>query len=66
MVGGQTPGYPQGTPYFIAKPNPGLSVGALSNGATLNGSRYTFAPMADAELLARTKIGTGPDSPSRC
>jgi len=67
VVGGQTPGYPQGTPYFIAKPNPGLSVGTFSgNGATLNGSRYTFAPMADTELLARAKIGTGPDSPSRC
>jgi len=36
------------------------------NGATLNGSRYTFAPMPDTELLARVKIGTGPDSPSRC
>ena len=67
VVGGQTPGYPLGTPYFIAKPNPGLSVGTFSgNGATLNGSRYTFAPMADTELLARAKIGTGADSPSRC
>jgi hypothetical protein len=27
---------------------------------------YTFAPMADTELLARAKIGTRPDSPSRC
>ena len=67
VVGGQTPGYPQGTQYFIAKPNPGAGLGAFSkNGDTVIGSRFTLEPIADTELLMQARIGTGADSPSRC
>jgi hypothetical protein len=67
VVGGATPGYPQGTQYFIAKPSPGATLGTFSgNGQTVNGSLYTLAPMTDTELLAQIRIGTGPDSPARC
>jgi hypothetical protein len=67
VVGGQTPGYPQGTQYFVAKPSPGAGLGAFSkNGDTNIGSRFTLAPIADTELLVRARIGTGADSPSRC
>jgi hypothetical protein len=67
VVGGQTPGYPQGTQYFIAKSSPGATLGIFSgNGQTVNGSLYTLAPVADTELLVQIRIGTGPDSPSRC
>jgi hypothetical protein len=67
VVGGQTPGYPQGTQYFIAKPNPGASLGVFSgNGHTVSGSHYAFSSQADTELLAQTRVGTGADSPSHC
>jgi hypothetical protein len=67
VVGGQTPGYPQGTQYFIAKPSPGAILGVFSgNGRTVSGSSYTLAPLADTELLAQTRIGTGSDSPAGC
>ena len=66
-MGGQTPGYPQGTQYFIAKANPGASLGVFSgNGHTVSGSHYAFSSQADTELLAQTRVGTGADSPSRC
>src|SRR5919108_1720599 len=34
--------------------------------ARSNGSLYTLALVADTELLAQMRIGTGPDSSSRC
>jgi hypothetical protein len=67
VVGGQTPGYPNGTQYFIARSSPGASLGAFSgNGQTVNGSRFTLAPLADTELLMQAAIGSGADSPSGC
>jgi hypothetical protein len=67
VVGGQTPGYPQGTPYFIARPSLGAALGAYSkNGNTVNSSSFTLAPLPDTEVLAQVRIGSGPDSPSRC
>ena len=67
VVGGQTPGYPQGTQYCIAKATPGASLGVFSgNGHTVSGSHYPFSSQADTELLAQTRVGTGADSPSRC
>jgi hypothetical protein len=67
VVGGQTPGYPQGTQYFIAKSSPGATLGTFSgNGQTANGSLYMLAPVTDTEVLAQMRIGTGPDSPSGC
>jgi len=67
VVGGQTPGYPQGTQYFIAKSSPGATLGTFSgNGQTVNGSLYMLAPVTDTEVLAQMRIGTGPDSPSGC
>jgi hypothetical protein len=67
VVGGQTQGYPNGTQYFIARSSPGASLGAFSgNGQTVNGSRFTLAPLADTELLMQAAIGSGADSPSGC
>jgi hypothetical protein len=67
VVGGQTAGYPQGTPYLIAKPSPGAGLGAFSgNGKAVNGSSFTLTPIADTELLVQAVIGTGGDSPDRC
>jgi hypothetical protein len=67
VVGGQTPGYPNGTQYFIARSSPGASLGAFSgNGQTVNGSRFTLAPLADTELLMQAAIGSGAASPSGC
>jgi hypothetical protein len=67
VVGGQTPGYPNGTQYFIARSSPGASLGAFSgNGQTVNGSRFALAPLGDTELLMQAAIGSGGDSPSGC
>ena len=67
VVGGQTPGYPNGTEYFIAKPSAGARLGAFSkNSGAVNGSRFALTPIADTELLAQVHIGTGSDSPSGC
>jgi hypothetical protein len=69
VVGGQTPGYPFGTQYFIARSSPGASLGTFSgNGRTVNGSRFPLAPLAlaDTELLMQAAIGSGADSPSGC
>jgi hypothetical protein len=67
VVGGQTPGYPNGTQYFIARSSPGASLGAFSgNGQTVNGSRFTLAALGDTELLMQAAIGSGGDSPSGC
>ena len=67
VVGGQTPGYPNGTQYFIARSSPGASLGAFSgNGQTVNGSRFTLGPLADTELVMQAAIGSGADSPSGC
>jgi hypothetical protein len=67
VVGGQTPGYPNGTQYFIARSSAGASLGAFSgNGQTVNGSRFTLGPLADTELVMQAAIGSGADSPSGC
>jgi hypothetical protein len=67
VVGGQTPGYPNGTQYFIARSSPGAALGAFSrNNGAVNGSRFTFSPIADTELLMQVAIGSGADSPSGC
>jgi hypothetical protein len=67
VVGGQTPGYPNGTSYFIARSTPGASLGAFSrNGQTVTGSRFALQPIADTELLMQAAIGSGADSPSGC
>jgi hypothetical protein len=67
VVGGQTPGYPQGTQYFIAKGVPGSGLGAFSkNFGAVIGSRFNLDPIADTELMMQAKVGSGSDSPSRC
>jgi hypothetical protein len=67
VVGGQTPGYPQGTEYFIAKSSPGAGLGAFSkNFGAVTGARIDLAPIPDTELLMQARIGSGSDSPSRC
>jgi hypothetical protein len=67
VVGGQTPGYPNGTRYLIAKPAGGAALGLLSgNGRTVTGSTYNFERQGDTELLMQARIGSAGDSPSRC
>jgi hypothetical protein len=67
VVGGHTPGYPDGTQYFIAKPNPGAGLGAFSkNFGAVTGARIDLASIPDTELLMQARIGSGSDSPSRC
>jgi hypothetical protein len=67
VVGGQTPGYPQGTQYFIAQGVPGSGLGAFSkNSGAVIGSRFNLDPIADTELMMQAKVGSGSDSPSRC
>jgi hypothetical protein len=67
VVGGQTPGYPQGTEYFVAKSSPGAGLGAFSkNFGAVTGARIDLAPIPDTELLMQARIGSGSDSPSRC
>jgi hypothetical protein len=67
VVGGQTPGYPQGTEYFIAKSNPGAGLGAFSkNFGAVTGARIDLTPIPDTELLMQARIGSGSDSPARC
>jgi hypothetical protein len=67
VVGGQTPGYPNGTQYFIARSSAGAALGAFSrNSGAVNGARFTFAPIGDTELLMQAAIGSGSDSPSGC
>jgi hypothetical protein len=67
VVGGQTPGYPQGTQYFIAKSSPGAGLGAFSkNFGAVTGAHIGLAPIPDTELLMQARIGSGSDSPSRC
>jgi len=67
VVGGQTPGYPQGTQYFIAKPSPGAGLGAFSkNSGAVNGAHIDLTPIPDTELLLQARIGIGSDSPSHC
>ena len=55
VVGGQPPGYPQGTQYFIAKPNPGASLGVFSgNGHTVMSRNLpTLSPLARPMSMAR-------------
>jgi hypothetical protein len=67
VVGGQTPGYPEGTQYFIAKSSPGAALGAFSkNFGAVTGARIDLAPIPDTELLMQARIGSGSDSPSHC
>ena len=67
VVGGQTPGYPQGTEYLLLKAQPGRGARCvLGSNQAVNGSRFRFAPVADIELLAQASNWTGPDSPSGC